>query len=297
MQEIFQGSGIVWLSPDQPELKQLATDLWVQEIQKQLTLHAHALAKGYLHTIGEKPTLHAREINLFWLHDTERRYPETDEHRALLQAAYQAPETLSPNVLLRPIFQEYILPNVAYVAGPAEVAYWLELTPVFSAFGVPMPVIYPRGHLRILRKDFPPLPTGFPITALWSHSQARLRTLLAELWGEELLAQAKAWWEKYRPPYEELYEELGFQHSAKELRRIWQKWGIQLRRSALRKAQNQYAKEILRVLDYRTSVEPEGKLQERTLNIHAFSPENPTLWWKELSEKTQLEPGQMSWYI
>ncbi|MCS6896256.1 MAG: bacillithiol biosynthesis cysteine-adding enzyme BshC [Bacteroidia bacterium] len=296
MQEIFRGSGLVWLSSDQPELKQLGTELWVQEIQNQLTYHAHHLAKDYLRQIGEKPSLHARHINLFWLSDTERRYPEVSEKKALLNAAYQTPERLSPNVLLRPLFQEYILPNVAYVAGPAEVAYWLELVTVFSAFDIPMPVIYPRGHLRILMGVPPPLPQGVHLTHLWSYSQSRLRTLLAEAWGEAILRQAEEWWYKHRPPHETLYKEESFRHAARALQNFWQKWGKQLRRAATRKAQKQYAREIKAALDYRSSIEPEGNLQERTLNIHAFSPEAPADWWGQVAKKVQLKPGHMSWY-
>ena len=44
----------------------------------------------------------------------------------------ESPESFSPNVLLRPLFQEYILPNLCYIGGPAEISYWLELKSVFD---------------------------------------------------------------------------------------------------------------------------------------------------------------------
>ncbi|MDW8056680.1 MAG: bacillithiol biosynthesis BshC, partial [Bacteroidia bacterium] len=297
MQALFAGTGLVWLSPDDPQLKALASALWLKEIEESLSFHAHAVAKAYLESIGETPCLHPRLLNLFWLSDTERRYPLPEEKEKLRRAAYEMSEALSPNVLLRPVFQEYILPNIAYVAGPGEVAYWLELLPVFTAFGVPMPVVYPRGHIRVLPKDIPPLPSGMLLENLWSVSQSRLRSLLAEMWGESLLSEAMEWWQAHRPPAEAWQEKPGFQGVARELQRLWQKWGEKLRRAALRESYRQYQARIEAVLRFRTQTEPEGKLQERVLNIHAFAPTDPTSWLKKMMKHIQLEPAKMKLYI
>jgi uncharacterized protein YllA (UPF0747 family) len=56
----------------------------------------------------------------------------------------QRPQDLSPNVLLRPLYQELVLPNIAYVGGAGELAYWLQLKWLFQAMQVPMPVVLPR---------------------------------------------------------------------------------------------------------------------------------------------------------
>jgi uncharacterized protein YllA (UPF0747 family) len=60
------------------------------------------------------------------------------------------PERFSPNVILRPLYQEMILPNLAYVGGPAEVIYWLQLKGVFDQFSVPFPMIMPRNFGMIV---------------------------------------------------------------------------------------------------------------------------------------------------
>ena len=59
-------------------------------------------------------------------------------------------ERFSPNVVLRPLYQEMILPNLAYLGGPAEVVYWLQLKGVFDYFGVSFPVLLPRNFALIL---------------------------------------------------------------------------------------------------------------------------------------------------
>ena len=63
------------------------------------------------------------------------------------------PERFSPNVVLRPVYQELILPNLAYIGGPAEVAYWLQLQQVFEAHQVPFPVIMQRNSYLLLGKS------------------------------------------------------------------------------------------------------------------------------------------------
>ena len=63
-----------------------------------------------------------------------------------------SPEKFSPNVLYRPIFQEYILPNICYIGGPAEVAYWLQLKSVFESLNIAFPIILNRNSALLLDK-------------------------------------------------------------------------------------------------------------------------------------------------
>jgi uncharacterized protein YllA (UPF0747 family) len=60
------------------------------------------------------------------------------------------PERFSPNVILRPVFQEMILPNVAFIGGGGELAYWLELKQVFDAVGALFPVIILRNSFALV---------------------------------------------------------------------------------------------------------------------------------------------------
>ena len=69
---------------------------------------------------------------------------------ALLERATSQPETLSPNVLLRPLVQDTIFPTICYVAGPNELAYLGQLRGVYESFGLPMPLMHPRATATIL---------------------------------------------------------------------------------------------------------------------------------------------------
>ena len=66
------------------------------------------------------------------------------------QKINDTPEVFSPNVILRPLYQEIILPNLAYVGGPAELVYWLELKKVFEHNKVPFPILLPRNFALVI---------------------------------------------------------------------------------------------------------------------------------------------------
>jgi uncharacterized protein YllA (UPF0747 family) len=91
----------------------------------------------------------------------------------------ETPEKLSPNVILRPLYQETILPNLAYVGGPAELVYWLQLKNIFDHFKTPFPILLPRNFgmiadapaLRLLKK------TGLSFKELFQEKQALLNSV------------------------------------------------------------------------------------------------------------------------
>jgi uncharacterized protein YllA (UPF0747 family) len=80
------------------------------------------------------------------------------------------PSQFSPNVLLRPIYQDSLLPTVAYVGGQAEIAYFAQLKGVYEAFGLPMPVIYPRKNVTVLEMNVAQIlkKYGLEIPDLWT---------------------------------------------------------------------------------------------------------------------------------
>src|SRR5690606_27641820 len=86
------------------------------------------------------------EAGGFRLRGTASVLPKAD----LLARLDAAPEAVSPGVVLRPVMQDLLFPTAAYVGGPGEVAYFAQLRPVYEAFGVPMPVLYPRASLTLV---------------------------------------------------------------------------------------------------------------------------------------------------
>ncbi|CAM3351225.1 bacillithiol biosynthesis cysteine-adding enzyme BshC [Rhodothermus bifroesti] len=151
------GSGLVLIDPDDARLKALARPLFAQELEDWQTAQAHlehvsrSLEHAYHVQVRTQPT------NLFLLEDHQRlaldafgegfRLRGTDrqlsrqEALSLLEAS---PERFSPGVLLRPLYQDWLLPTLVYVAGPSETAYWAQLKPLYAWANVPMPLVFPR---------------------------------------------------------------------------------------------------------------------------------------------------------
>lgn len=134
------------------EIKEISAHHWVQETTEKL------VSKGY------SGQIQAREVNLFYI-DSEGLRNRIDKvengFQLLLNKSIFTPEKLqaeiensaerfSPNVVLRPLYQECILPNIAYIGGPAEVAYWLQLKGVFDYHQIDFPVLLVRNSFLLL---------------------------------------------------------------------------------------------------------------------------------------------------
>lgn len=163
----YGNDGLIVIDGDDADLKRLFLPALRKEIGEQASFHAVRQTTEQLTALGHKAQVTPREINLFYLDEQMRERivaQGTGEQRQLkvlntnlvfspdeiLQLAEQHPERFSPNVILRPLYQETILPNLSYTGGPGELAYWLQLKGMFQTFGVPMPLLLPRNFALLL---------------------------------------------------------------------------------------------------------------------------------------------------
>lgn len=158
--------GLIVLNPDTPEAKQAFLPVMEAELQDSFSRPLVAKRSEALNTSGLKTQAHARDINLFYLQEKSRarieRLPSGDfqvvdteirwTQATLMEELHLHPERFSPNVILRPLFQEMLLPNLAYVGGGGELAYWLELPLVFAKMEIPFPLLV-RRHSALLLDD------------------------------------------------------------------------------------------------------------------------------------------------
>jgi bacillithiol biosynthesis cysteine-adding enzyme BshC len=152
---LFADYGLVCLDADRPALKQALKPLLKQEIQSQLSNQAVQATNAELTAAGYKPQVYSRPLNLFFLTDEgkrERLEPGAQPEAELLALVDAEPERFSPNVVLRPVYQEVLMPNLAYIGGGAEVAYWFQLKGVFEQLGVPYPIVLPRNSAMYLSR-------------------------------------------------------------------------------------------------------------------------------------------------
>ena len=163
MNNLFPNSGLVFIYPNDKRLKKILTPVFRKELEtypytSQLIIEQSAEIEKQFHA-----QIKPRSINLFFFHNSGRYALEpstekislkgtriqisNEEINSLLQ---NSPESFSPNVVLRPICQDSLLPTVAYVAGPSEIAYFAQLKPVYKYFGLTFPIIFPRASATII---------------------------------------------------------------------------------------------------------------------------------------------------
>lgn len=154
---IFGAYGLVILNANTAALKEQMQTIFEDELLHHNSKRILTKAAADLEEAGFSNQAYAREINLFYLTNNKRSriVKEGTEYKVLdtnlkfteaeiLQELDQNPQNFSPNVILRPLFQEVILPNLAYIGGGGELAYWLERKEQFHFFGVPYPMLVRR---------------------------------------------------------------------------------------------------------------------------------------------------------
>lgn len=160
---LFKQYGLIVLDADQRSLKEIFSPVIQDDIINQHSYRTISTTSKALGDLGFSSQVHPREINFFYLTDQFReRIVQTDDgdyevlHQPirwnkaeLIKEIQQHPERFSPNVVTRPLYQEMILPNLAYVGGGAEISYWLQLKACFDHYGQAFPVLIPRNSALI----------------------------------------------------------------------------------------------------------------------------------------------------
>jgi bacillithiol biosynthesis cysteine-adding enzyme BshC len=163
--ELFGKYGLVVIDADEPKLKKQFKSVMKDDL---LDHHANDLVEmtsSQLSEKGYKAQVYPRAINLFYMSKNSRsrivkeggiyKILDTTLHfteNEILKELESNPQNFSPNVILRPLYQEIILPNLAYIGGPAEIAYWLQLKDMFDHFNTPLPILIPRSFVMVINK-------------------------------------------------------------------------------------------------------------------------------------------------
>jgi len=165
--ELFRDFGLVVLNMSHPDLKRLFIPIMREELVEQPSRAFVEATTAQLEAAGFSGQAYAREINLFYLgegldmrkrfeaEDGDYRVVDTDiafSEAKLLEELEAHPERFSPNVVMRPLYQELVLPNLAYIGGGGELAYWLERRSQFDHFGINYPMLVRRNSALLIDK-------------------------------------------------------------------------------------------------------------------------------------------------
>jgi len=191
---LFKPYGLIFIDAAHPDIKNLGKDVFRAEIaqnspstQSVLKTSKKLAEKNYSPQIQ----LHEGILNLFLVEEERQTIqfrdddysikgkPQTFKKDELLQLLENQPHRFSPNVLLRPLYQDTLLPTVAYVGGLSEIAYFAQMKEVYEAFNLPMPIIYPRkGFTFIEKKIDKALNTfGLEVQDIWRNAEAKINEI------------------------------------------------------------------------------------------------------------------------
>jgi bacillithiol biosynthesis cysteine-adding enzyme BshC len=182
--ELYGNYGLVVLVPDHPALKRQMLQVFADDLFHHLPAHVVEKTSERLEEFYDAQA-HPRDINLFYLRDNIReRIEKKDENFIVLNSKFSFdkkglekelddhPERFSPNVILRGLFQETILPNLSFVGGGGEMAYWLQLKELFENYKVPYPILVLRNSFLVIEKK-------------WQDKIGKLGLSMDELFQEE----------------------------------------------------------------------------------------------------------------
>lgn len=163
--ELFGEQGLVILDSDQRDLKRLFIPNIEKELVEKTAFKQVSQTNKKLDGLGLKVQVNPREINVFYIKGgTRERIVENNgtfsvldtditwRESELLEHLVEFPERFSPNVIMRPMYQEVILPNLCYIGGGGELIYWLQLKTNFEAQGVTFPMLLLRNSALVKTK-------------------------------------------------------------------------------------------------------------------------------------------------
>lgn len=282
--------GIVFCNPADVEIKKLLVPIFEKELNTYPETCERVIETSAIIEQKYEPQVKPQPINIFYVHNNHRHLiePRPDnifalknsrqkfEKTRLLELLYSNPENFSGNVILRPICQDYLLPTIAYIGGPSEVAYFGQFKSVYDFYGVNMPVIYPRVSVTLLENRV-------------SNFLSKNSLLLEELFDEKKVTS------KLMNKINELKVDDIFTNLKDELNALYYSFGIDLEkidRNLLNTFKNknekyleslEYLKEkfvesqaqqnessVLKLKSAIQSIYPDEVLQERYINIVYF---------------------------
>ena len=190
---LFAEYGLVVLQPDNAALKNQMIPIMEDDLLNQTASAIVESSAQRLEDAGYRVQAHPREINLFYLLEDkrERIVKQGARYRAqgtsldkdeteLKKELSDHPERFSPNVILRGLYQEMVLPNIAFIGGGGETAYWLQLKDLFAHYKIPFPVLVLRNSFLLLEKKWQEkiASLGFSVEELFLHEQDIMNKLV-----------------------------------------------------------------------------------------------------------------------
>lgn len=290
MFQLFDDYGLIIFDPQDIRVKELLKPVFIQELENYeqhvdpLVELSAELDEVYHAQVKVKP------VNLFMHIDKGRYSIEPDGNHfklkgkrkkytreELVELANNSPELFSPNVLLRPVCQDYIFPNTFYIGGPGEISYYAQLKPLYDFYEMPAPMVYPRCSATLIDNTLKKIISKFELSPLDFFLEEKLLNekvvnKLNPVNINELFANSS---EKIKNVYSEILAgtkqiDNSVQNAVnKNLERTLDNMNF-LRNKIENLLTQKHENSLRQIQKARTVIFPNNNLQERELNIFYF---------------------------
>lgn len=288
---LFGDYGLIVIEPQTPKLKELFKPILKEELSngsssssviKQIENLKRGFDPNYI------PQVNPRDINLFYLTPNGRYLIEKSNNifrlkgtefsfteSEFMKLVEQHPERFSPNVILRPVYQECILPNLCYIGGGGELSYWLQLNTTFNHFEIPFPILLLRNSVLLYSKKLASKITKLKLETsdLFMNRDALVNKKIKQISNIDLdLSYLK---DQLKKQFESLQDivaktDASFK-GAVNAQKVKQFKGIDHLEKRLLKAQKRVLKDdVARMVIIHNQLFPNDGLQERTINFSSF---------------------------
>ncbi len=284
---LFGEYGLIVFLPDDADYKKAFVPVVEKELKEQFS---YSIVEDAVTKFPKEYKVQAsgRDLNMFYLQeDTRERIEKKNDQYSILNTQLSfteaemmgelktSPERFSPNVILRPVFQEMLLPNIAFIGGGGEIAYWLELKNVFAAVNVPFPVLVLRNSFLLVEERFSLLVSrlGLNISNLFK-SESEILSQLVKRDSEVKLSL-----EKEKQVIHEFYVKLNatagavditLQPHTEALEKLALRKIEALEKKMLRAEKKKFEAQQRQLHKLRSQLFPHNNLQERIENFMPF---------------------------
>ncbi|MGZ5192185.1 MAG: bacillithiol biosynthesis cysteine-adding enzyme BshC, partial [Flavisolibacter sp.] len=285
--ELYGSFGLIVLIPDQPALKKEMWNVFSEDIFQNKPA---GIVKNTSEKLGKfyDAQAYPREINLFYLRDQIReRIEKKNDRFVVLNTGYSFneeelknelanyPERFSPNVILRGLYQETILPNLAFIGGGGELAYWLQLKDLFENYKIPYPVLVLRNSFVVIEGKWHDKmqKLGLELEAFFQ-TENEIMKMIVQKYSEHKV-KLNGNFERADELFEQIKEQAGAidptltRHVAAIKSRSL-KTLEELEKKMLRAEKRKFSDHLNQVKKIKAALFPNNGLQERVENISGF---------------------------
>ena len=304
---LFSEYGLLIIDGDNPILKEQMRDIFTNELLHQSLKKSTKKEIQYLTKKYGKVQVNPREINLFYISETRNRIEKINNKYQIVDTdlvfeankLLEKMENISPNALMRPIYQEKILPNIAYIGGNAEIMYWLELKDYFNEIKLPFPLLIPRNSMLFLseKTSMKIEKSGLKIEDFFQNFPQIMKDKL--LHESELLEIIEQKEKEIKNAFILLKEKSSLTDKtfrnlieAEETRQL--KSYTRMKKRLLRAEKIKQHEKYTRISQLYIDIHPKGIWQERVYNFSVFYAQNGRKWIEKCYNNIDVENSCLS---